>query len=68
MQAIGLRDVLEGKVSLDDWERASIDHTVSLDDWERASIDHTERTSAAGVAFGEYCFMGKVPKSLSVAE
>ena len=51
MQALGLADVFQGK--------------VNLEEWERSSLSYAKKTSARSIAFGEFSFTGKVPKILS---
>jgi 2-polyprenyl-6-methoxyphenol hydroxylase-like FAD-dependent oxidoreductase len=53
MQALGLAEVFQGK--------------GDLAEWERISLEYATKTSALSVAFGEYCFTGKVPGSLGTA-
>ena len=55
MQAMGLAEVFEGKRELVEWERGSVEYAM--------------RTAKAVLsrAFGEYCFTGNVPGSLSTA-
>ncbi|TVY83893.1 2,6-dihydroxypyridine 3-monooxygenase [Lachnellula suecica] len=53
MQALGLAEVLEGRSDLVAWERKSVEYAM--------------KTAALGNAYGEYCFTGKVPDSISAA-
>lgn len=39
----------------------------SLKEWEESSLSYAKMTSAISMTFGNYCFTGKVPQSLSTA-
>ncbi|TVY21096.1 2,6-dihydroxypyridine 3-monooxygenase, partial [Lachnellula arida] len=50
-QALGLAEVFQGK--------------TTLQEWEEKSIHYAKATNALSNGYGEYCFTGKVPTSLS---
>ncbi|KAH8722880.1 hypothetical protein GQ44DRAFT_657800 [Phaeosphaeriaceae sp. PMI808] len=50
-QALELAEVLKGE--------------KSLEDWQTSSIGYARMTGAISQAFGEYCFTGVIPQSLS---
>jgi 2-polyprenyl-6-methoxyphenol hydroxylase-like FAD-dependent oxidoreductase len=50
-QALGLVEVLQGKSTLEQWEESAVKYATA--------------TSALSIGYGEYCFTGKVPTSLS---
>jgi 2-polyprenyl-6-methoxyphenol hydroxylase-like FAD-dependent oxidoreductase len=50
LQALGLAEVLQGK--------------CSLQDWEKKALEYAKTTSALSAAFGSYSFSGEVPEVL----